>query len=350
MVAKLSEPEVSQNLVRLLDRLDTIETSVSAMEEFMYRAPELAESVQKESPHQKRVSEGLALLEKLSDPDVSRSLNRLLDNIDSVETVVSGLNELTQRGPELADSVAHESPYGKSLNEASRLLETLSDPDVIRSFTRLTEKIDTIETMVSAIDEISKRSPELIESMNNESDLGHTIEQYLELGEKLARPEVINNLNHLVDKIENLDAVLNILDSIVRNNPELKVEDSATVRTVNEIASMVIKNFKQERTLVETVTGGLEILNHLNALLLSEKMYLVIDGLSQAMEKKKEDVPNVGLLGFMKQLRDPDVKRAQGLLLVLLKSIGSKLDEFEESQDGNGSIQAAPNRSNGLDF
>jgi len=329
LVDKLNDPDVSRSLVNLLDKVESIETAVSAMDEMMRKASALMESVQETQMAAKRMAAGMELLDKLTDPDVSRNLNRMLDKLDSVDIMLSALDEGMKKMPELLESVEKESPLQKRLDGGLELLDKLSDPDVTRNMVRLLDKLDTVETMLSAADELNRKAPELMACMHEDSEKGHVLDQYYELLGKLGKPQVVANFNNLLDKIENLDAVINILDEVVNRNPDLKKPHSVTVQSINELFETLMSALNEEKALLNTVKGGIGILNEVNHILLSSKMQVVVGGVAQAMQVPKEQVPEVGLFGLMKMMGNKDVKKTFGLLSVLLQSIGQRLDELD---------------------
>lgn len=330
LAERLAEPETAKSLVGLLDRIDTVETALSGLEEMMEKLPAVIASAQQESQLSGQMREVSMLVDKISQPEVMRALGGLLDKAETLETLVSGLEMLTEKAPELADSFQKESGQGSALGEVSRLVDAISRPEVMRNLTTIIDNMDTIATLASAAGEAERQLPELLASMHNESNLGRTIQQYLELGQRLADDSVINNLNNLVDKIENLDAVLNILDEIVRNNPELKEPNSTTVQNINELFELLTKSMKEEEaSILETARGGIQILAEVNKILLSPKMEVVIRGISSAMKHEKENVPEVGPIGLLKMLSDRNTRKTLGLASLLTHEIGGQLDYLD---------------------
>lgn len=330
LAERLAQPETAKALIGLLDRIDTVETALSAAEEVLTKLPEIVQSMQEESRMQTRLREMNTLFDKLSQPEVMRALGGIIDKAEVLETAVSAVEMLTEKAPELIESFQNESKSGGTLSELARLAGQLSDPDTMRNITTVMENLDTIATLTSALGEAERKLPELFESFNSESDLGKTIHQYLMLGQKFADDRVINNLNNLVDKIENLDAVLNILDEVVRNNPELKEPNSVTARNINELFELLTKSMKdEEATILETARGGIAILAEVNRILLSPKMQVIIRGITSAMEYDKDDVPEVGPFKLIKMLSDKNTRKTLGLTSLLAHEIGGQLDYLD---------------------
>lgn len=345
LAERLADPDTAKSLVGLLDRIDTVETALSGLEELIKKMPEMMLSVQQEYRDAGRMQEAAVLIDKITRPETMRALGGLLDKAETLETAVSALEMLTEKAPELLDSMEKESGQVNRLSELMKLLDTLSQPDVLRNVSEIITNLDTMATLTSALGEMERRLPELIRSMHEESLMGETLHQYLELVQKLSDNRVINNLNHLIDKIENLDAVLNILDEVVRNNPELKQPDSTTIKNINELFTLLTKSMKEEEaTILETARGGISILAEVNRILLSPKMEVIVKGLTSAMEYDKEDVPQIGPIGMLRLLGDKNTRKTLGLMSLLGHEIGGQLDmldtkkarEFEiKHQTGN---------------
>jgi len=330
LAEKLSEPETAKSLVQLLDRIDTVETALSGLEEFIKKAPEMMLSLQHESDQVSRMREAGKLLDKISQPDVMRSLGNIIDKAETLETAVSALEMITDKAPEIADSIQKESNSGMMMGEVMRLVEEINQPDVIRNLNEILRNLDTIATLTSALAEAERKFPELVTSMYQDSTMGETLHQYLTLVQKLSDDRVINNLNNLVDKIENLDAVLNILDEVVRNNPELKEENSTTIKNINELFELLTKSMKEEEaTILETARGGITILAEVNRILLSPKTEVIIKGMTSALEYDRTEIPELGPIGLWRMLSDKNTRKALGLLSILTHEIGGHLDEID---------------------
>lgn len=327
---KLAEPETAKSLLNLIDRLDTVETALSGLEEMLQKLPQLIDSLQQESQKAQQLNEATRLLEKVAQPEILRALSGILDKAETIETVVSALDMFAEKAPEMIASAQDESGGDSRIREIMTLLDMLSQPEVLRNTSQILGNLDTIATLTSALGEAERKLPEIISSMHDESSLGRTIQQYMELAQKFSDDRVIANLNHLVDKIENLDAVLNILDEVVRNNPELKEPNSTTIRNINELFELLTKSMKdEEATILETARGGISILAEVNRILLSPKMEVIIKGMSAAMEYDKEDVPKVGPLGLIKMISDKNTQKTLGLISLLSHEIGGQLDYLD---------------------
>lgn len=330
---KLAEPETAKALIGLLDRIDTVETALSGLEKMLNKMPVMMDSVQRESQAGVQSREISNLLDKISQPETIRALSGLLDKAETIETAVSALDTLAEKAPELLESLENESGQQHRLGDLMKLMETISQPEVMRNITQMVENLDTMATLTSALAEMERKLPEIITSMHQESTLGRTIQQYMELAQKLSDDRIINNLNNLVDKIENLDAVLNILDEVVRNNPELKEPNSTTIRNINELFELLTKSMKdEEATILETARGGISILAEVNRILLSPKMEVIIRGMSSAMEYDKEEVPQIGPLGLMRMLADKNTRKTLGLVSLLSHEIGGQLDYLDNDR------------------
>jgi len=329
ILQKLSEPEVADSMVRLLDKLDSVDTMVGLMDEMMKKAPAMIEAAQAQRELTQRLSGSMELLDKLTDPQVTNTLSRLIDKLDSVDLLLSATDEFIKKGPDMLDSVQHESPFHAHMEGGMEVLSKLTQPEVTKNLVRLLDKLDTAETVLSAADEVAKKLPQMMESMEQDAQKTEVVNRYYELIGKMGEEKVVNNFHNLLDKIENLDALLNVMDEIVERNPELKQPHSNAVQHINELVEAVMSALEEEKTLLNTVKGGFTILNQVNDILLAPKMHVVVEGIAMAMQEKKDNIPEIGPLGLIRMMRDPDVKRAMGLLDVLLRSIGRQLDALD---------------------
>lgn len=325
---RLAEPEVTHSLNRLLDRLDSIDLTLSAVEEVGKKLPNILQDLQESQAHQKRLENGMRLLEKISEPEVTNALTRLLDKLDTVDTLLSAADEVTQKLPQVMSDLPENHELNKRLNEGLKLVEKMTEPETLRSLTGLMDKIETAELLINSAEALTQKLGELAGDLE-QSPHREMLGSYLELGEKLTKPEVYHNLNNLLDKIENLDAVLNILDSVVLENPSLKDPNSPTLKNISELVKIILDSFAEEKHFFETIQGGLAIINEVNRILLSDKMQPIVRGLASAMEVRKDDVPKVGPLKLLRLTTDSEVKQVQGLFYLLLKSIGREFANYE---------------------
>ena len=333
LLEKLTDPDVTATLGRMMDKLDTVDVALSTLDEGMKKMPHLFESIEQESGWGTKIEGVFALLEKMTDPDVTATLGRMMMKLDSAEIALSTLDEGMKQMPQIFESIQNESPLNAQLQETFQLIGKLTEPETLRAVSGLVDKMGTAELLLKSVDELLHKMPHLLESIQNESGSSEILMRYIAIAEQLADPRVVGSLEHLLSKIHNLDAVLNILDAVVSDNPELRQENSSLVRNIRDIVRVLAQAVgEDDKGLIQTIVGGLSILQEVNQIILSPKTRVIIEGVSLAMEQKRDELPKVGVFGMLKQLNNEDIKKALGLLVVLLQSIGQRLEALDCEQ------------------
>ncbi|GEM_PF-3208196 len=333
LLEKMTDPDVTATLGRMMEKLDSAEIALSTLDEGMKQMPHLFESIDKESGWGTKIEGVFALLEKMTDPDVTATLGRMMMKLDSAEIALSTLDEGMKQMPQIFESIQNESPLNAQLQETFQLIGKLTEPETLRAVSGLVDKMGTAELLLKSVDELLHKMPHLLESIQNESGSSEILMRYIAIAEQLADPRVVGSLEHLLSKIHNLDAVLNILDAVVSDNPELRQENSSLVRNIRDIVRVLAQAVgEDDKGLIQTIVGGLSILQEVNQIILSPKTRVIIEGVSLAMEQKRDELPKVGVFGMLKQLNNEDIKKALGLLVVLLQSIGQRLEALDCEQ------------------
>ncbi|MDA8193754.1 MAG: DUF1641 domain-containing protein [Thermaerobacter sp.] len=145
----------------------------------------------------------------------------------------------------------------------------------------------------------------------------------LGLEEKLVDPQTVAGMVRLMDRLEEINVLLDAVVSVVRRSPE--IADS-----INGIVEMLRANAKENQgTLTDAYSKVSSLLNTetaLDTLIIGSK---VIRAMSQAWNDVSQAPPQrVGVMGFVRALGDPAVQPALGYLLAYAKRFA---EEFGHS-------------------
>ncbi|HKL88149.1 MAG TPA: hypothetical protein VJ884_04020, partial [Salinibacter sp.] len=146
---RLEEPETRQALVHLLDRLDTIERAVDALERIEERMPdavemtadmvdeELTRAAERGVVLDERAGGALQLAEKLTEPHTVEVLTALIDRLDRLEQLAELADQLPDAAMVTVDSIddalTRAADRGVVVDERAReglmLLEKMTEPE-----------------------------------------------------------------------------------------------------------------------------------------------------------------------------------------------------------------------------
>jgi hypothetical protein len=298
LTARLDEPATADALHRLLDRLDAIERSVTALTAAVEQAPLAASTVADAFDEGVRRSEArtgvafddrttaaLVLAERLTAPRTADVLGRLLDRLDQVEALVGLADQLPLAASAAAD-VADEAV------RRSEARTGVAFDDRLRGLVRLSERLtapDTTETLGALLDRIDR----------------------------------LEALTRLADQAPGLVAMLgDIADETVRRAMDSDVD---VERAVRQGLGAFVR--------VGELTASDEFQTLLESGVLDKQAVAIVGQAGRALAATQREsraagaVPSTGALGLLKALRDPDVKRALGFLTRFAKHFGQAVDE-----------------------
>ena len=299
-------------------------------------------------------SNGAPSLEKrLHDPETVEKLNRLLDRLDTIERAVGAIERLERQLPMalstatdvLDDELTRAADRGVVLDEragqALRLAETLTEPATVETLTRLIDRLDRIEqiaaladgapgaiaTTVDTIDDALTRAAErgvvLDERMREGLVLLETLTDPATakaLGELAGRSQQLADLARLVDDAPKAIAtVVDIIDAEMNAGMEAGFDPERALRDAASALGKLSELFRTD-----------EFQALLDSGVLDPEALSVIGGLGTALvESKKEadrgETPRRGMFGLIGALRDPDIQHAVGFLTRFAKRFGRQL-------------------------
>ncbi len=269
-----------------------------------------------------------ALLERLNEPQTAAALHRLLDHVELLAFSASAVDSLLQRGEEIADNVAasvHElraalpTESGVLTDQLTRLtrllpqltetieqvamlteqpafqqlMATLSKPQTLAALERLLSQSELLAFMVSALDHLLARGDELTENMRSAvEELRATMQDQAITPDKLVDAFItfLPYFPRLVAVAPNFIRVIEKIEPFVASAEFDALLDSGvfhpdTVRLVGEAG----------------------------------------DAFVASREALRQSPKPVGLFGLLRALRDPDVQRAAGLIVEFGRRFGRSL-------------------------
>ncbi len=263
------------------------------------------------------------LRDRLNDPQIARSLNRLLDQLDSVTFAIESVDGFVRRGDVIAESLAcgvaelkkgDGSDATSVLNKAPQILQTsarlseaaedldleelaeskvlqrLTEPQTLATLNRLLEKLPLLDFLLESVEGFINRGETVADNLSDA--IGD-----LKLGDHKFDP---GKLTALIEKLPRIaDAGEKLLDSELMGDGLPKVIDAGV---------SMVESGMMDKAVVRTLGD------------LGRK------SVETYHEVSSKPVPPIGgLLATMKATRDPDVQKSMGFLFAFAKAFAKHL-------------------------
>ncbi len=224
------------------------------------------------------------ITDRLKEPGTEAALHRILDRLDTIEQAVDSLASAVTHGPDAAAMVA----------------------DIVDDSYRSAEEAGV--------------------------DLDERLHLVLQLTERLTAPRTVEVLSRLTERLDTVDQAMTLADQAPGLLSMFVDMFDDTFRAVEEagydperIAGLSAQALVEGTEFVDA--GGFEALRESG--ILEPEAVTVVGQLADALVACKaecgDEPPEVGLLGLMKALRDPDTRRALGFLTTFGKQFGKQL-------------------------
>ena len=297
---------------------------------------------------------GAVNLEKrLQDPDTRAALVHLLDRLDTIERVVDALDRLEQQMPgavrvgadvldeELTRAADRGIVFDERAGEALRLAEKLTEPDTVDVLTRLIDRLDRLEALASMADQLPDAAmvaaDSLDDALTRAAERGVVVDERAREGlmllEKMTEPETAAALGAVLDRAEHLER----LSALAEDAPDA----IATVVDIldTEYARAAERGYDPEQILRRSFSalgqlGDLFQSDEFEALLasgvLDPEALQAVGSLGSALvdtqkEARRGETTQRGFFGLLGALRDDDVQRAIGFITTFAKKFGQNL-------------------------
>jgi hypothetical protein len=259
--------------------------------------------------HPVAVTPSQQLLRRLDDPSTAAALDRLLDRLDLLALAVDATDEFLRRGDQLTDNIR------EALSDASA-----AAPDVDGQ--ALADKLPQLASAGAKLADLSA-SP----AFNRLLDSG--------LLDRLAAPATLASLQTLLDKLPLLAFAATAVEGFLQRGEELTDNVADSLREAEHFTAPL-----DPEKLRQVAAGLPKMIDTMMALhdvgLFDRDVVAVLAEVGKQAAgpyreaKRLPDQP-VGLWGLFRALRDPDVQRALGVGLHIVKRFGQTFNRPELS-------------------
>ncbi len=320
--ARLNDERTVNALNRLLDRIDTLEESVNTLTTTIEQGPMFVsmltdtvdETVRQSAENgiylEQRLQTGLALLERLTEPKTAEKLNNLLDLADQAPDFSAMVGDMVDE--------TYRRAAGNGVDIESRLqnalvvAEKLTAPETTAKLSQLLELTEQAPYFIGMVGDMADET--VRSAAANGVNIEARLKAGLEIAEKLTAPEMVANLNQLLElsqQAPHFTAMIgDMLDDTVR-------QMSANGIDIQE--RMQIGMMAAERLTAPEIGDALSALTDPQ---LIGVLTMTGDALKESMTMPQR---KVGMFGLLREINDPDVQRGLSLLLNFGRAFGRKL-------------------------
>ncbi len=231
-----------------------------------------------------------------------------------------------------------------STNGAAHLEERLNNPDTAQALNRLLDRLDTIEEAVDKLDAMMTQGPAMLAMMTDMADdvyreaeasgvdLDERLRLTLQLAERLTAPRTAEVLSQLMARMDDLEHLLalseqapgfmamlvDMFDDVYRQTEEAGYDLHKVIHEGPE-AFIRINEFAASESFKKLLDSGV----------LDPEAIDIVGKVGDALVdcSCQDDMPEVGLFGLLRAIRDPDTRRALGFLTEFGRRFGQELND-----------------------
>ncbi|MCB0197089.1 MAG: DUF1641 domain-containing protein [Anaerolineae bacterium] len=264
---RLNNPETTEALIKLLDKMDVILLTVESVDGFLSRGDQIIENIS-DSMHDVRK------MAPTTDIDVEKTASVMSE---SLPVLLDALPRLTHALPRLL-----------------ALAEKLDDPDTAEALDQIIGKMELVAMTLESADGFLKRSDTVIE---NVADSVNDIRKMAPANEMNLIGTLLQTLPQLA---ETLPQLVTLLPSLTRVIPQLQA-----VLDSDEFEALMTSGVFSPKTVGIVSEAG--------------------NSLVDSYEASQTRPQTVGLFGLLRAMQDPDVQRAMGFFMDFSKRFGRSI-------------------------
>ncbi len=272
---------------------------------------------------------GQQLQEKLNSERTLRSLDHLLDRIDTLEKAVERLTDVMEQGPglvsmgvDMADEAYKEAQargvqIEQRLAAALHLAEKLTAPEMVEKLEQVFDFVHQAPGLVSMTMDMAD------ETYKRAADNGVVVEERLaaalQIAEKLTQPQMVEQLNGLMDTANQLPGLIAMFVDMLDEGYQRAADSGVDLGALSQQGVAAMQQASE-------IMNSEEFKALQNSGVLSPATLGVIAKTGEALvESQQQPVKKMGLFGLMGALNDKDRQKALGFLMNFTKSFGQKL-------------------------
>lgn len=325
---RLNEPTTNAALNRLLDRVETLEKAVSRLADLLEQAPGMAAMVGDMADEQLRQAKGrgveidqrlktaLALAERLTAPEMVAKINQLLDLADQAPQAVAMVGDMVDGT--LRQVTMRGVDIDQRLRTALALAERLTAPEMVANINQLLDLADQAPQAMAMIGDMVDGT--FRQAAMRGVDIDQRLKLALEMAEKLTDPGRVAQINQLLELADQAPAVLAMMGDMA-DGMAARLELQARLDAGLSIADKATRP-ETLRKLGEMF----DVLLEAESGMLSPEAVRTLGKTANALViSQQQPAQPIGMFGLLRAMGDPDIQRAMGFLLTFGRQFGKSL-------------------------
>ncbi len=289
------------------------------------------------------------LKEKLNEPTVYESLNRLLDRIESIEQTMERLETLMENIPGvmavavdsademLARANNSDTDVDTRVDNAIALLNKVTESRNAGALTHLLDQIESLTPVVEAMAQLPggvATVTDIIDEFYRKSaeagvDIDERTRAVFQLLKSMTEPASMSAISDIVQKADRLKPFVDQIDAL-----------PGMIAMVVDILDESMRNAVENGTDVESILRqGKDVFGKLSGLLNSQEfaalmdsgvfapevVKVIADAGDALVESKRQPLPNISLFKLLGEIRNPDTQKTLGFLINFARHFGQKV-------------------------
>ena len=325
---RLNEPMTNAALNRLLDRVETLEKAVSRLADLLEQAPGMAAMVGDMADEQLRQAKGrgveidqrlktaLALAERLTAPEMVAKINHLLDLADQAPQAVAMVGDMVDGT--FRQVTMRGVDIDQRLRTALALAERLTAPEMVANINQLLDLADQAPQAMAMIGDMVDGT--FRQAAMRGVDIDQRLKLALEMAEKLTDPGRVAQINQLLELADQAPAVLAMMGDMA-DGMAARLELQARLDAGLSIADKATRP-ETLRKLGEMF----DVLLEAESGMLSPEAVRTLGKTANALViSQQQPAQPIGMFGLLRAMGDPDIQRAMGFLLTFGRQFGKSL-------------------------
>lgn len=294
------------------------------------------------------------LQERLHEPEIAASLDRLLSKIEKIEQAINRLEDVVMSAPGMVsmaadtfDDVYREvSEQGIQLEERARvgasLLMRLTDPSTAGHLENLLDRVETLSATLEQAPNMVSMAADTVDNIisaaaANGIDVEQRLRISLELLERLTEPKTAATLTTLMDNMDKLEAMLeqgpgviamalDTVDDMYRGTISLGINPEAVVKRTIDAASSLADLVQSDEVKALMESG-----------MLDPRTLTTLGHAATALVESRDQQRKIGPVGLLQALGDPSVQYTLGFLITFGQRFGQSLSAIDSNNNGHSS-------------
>ena len=269
------------------------------------------------------------LQEKLENPAVVASLNRLLDRIEALEESVTTLHNTIKEAPGMVamttdmvdEAIRTAKDSGIDINQRGKnvlqLAKRLTGDKTVENLNRLLDVAEEAPGLLTMVADII--DAEISRASESGINIEERLRNVLQLAVQLTNPETLSILKNSLEAAPTIPGLLSMATDMV--DEQMNGAKTKGIDIGQRIKSLV--------TIADKLTDPqtIESMEHI----LDPDAMQTVGALGSAIARcKNQPHKPVGLIGMARAFRDPDVQKAAGFLMEIVKSMGKELNTSQQ--------------------